>query len=100
MDVLPVAVVQAGPVVFQRDPTLERLAGRVAEAAALGARFILFPEAFVPAYPWGLRFGTRVGGRTEDGRRTFERYWANAIEVPSPTVDENGRPAARSAGAR
>lgn len=98
MDALPVAVVQAAPVVFQRDPTIAKVAGRVAEAAALGARFILFPEAFVPAYPWGLRFGTRVGGRTEDGRRTFQRYWANAIEVPSEHADAIGD-AAAGAGA-
>ncbi|MEN8375445.1 MAG: carbon-nitrogen hydrolase family protein [Gemmatimonadota bacterium] len=97
MESLPVAVVQAAPEVFQRDATLNKVARRIAGAAERGARFVLFPEAFVPAYPWGLRFGTRVGGRTEDGRRTFERYWANAIAVPSEHTEAIGD-AARAAG--
>ncbi len=96
MAALSVAVVQAAPEVFRRDPTLAKAAARVEEAAGLGARFILFPEAFVPAYPWGLRFGTRVGGRTEEGRRTFERYWSNAIAVPSEHTDLLGDAAARA----
>jgi nitrilase len=97
MESLSVAVVQAAPEVFQRDATLNKVARRIADASERGARFVLFPEAFVPAYPWGLRFGTRVGGRTEDGRRTFERYWANAIAVPSEHTDVIGE-AARKAG--
>ena len=96
METFPVAVVQAAPAVFQRDPTIDRVVQRIADAADLGARLILFPEAFVPAYPWGLRFGTRVGGRTEDGRRTFQRYWENAIAVPSAHPERIGEAAARA----
>ncbi|HSM37633.1 MAG TPA: carbon-nitrogen hydrolase family protein [Longimicrobiales bacterium] len=96
MEALSVAVVQTAPEVFQRDATLDVVAARTAEAADLGSRLVLFPEALVPAYPWGLRFGTRVGGRTEDGRRTFERYWANAIEVPSAHTERIGEAASRA----
>ena len=32
----------------------------VRDAAGLGARLVLFPEAFVPAYPRGLHFGAPV----------------------------------------
>jgi nitrilase len=78
--------------------TVEKAARLTAEAAARGARLVLFPEAFVPAYPWGLRFGTVVGGRTLAGRRTFARYWANAIDVPGPATKVLGQ-AAKDAGA-
>src|SRR5512139_2174207 len=90
------AVVQAAPVLFDREATLEKACRLVAEAAAEGARLILFPEAFIPAYPRGLSFGVIVGSRSAAGRLTWERYWANAVEVPSPAVAALGE-AARQA---
>ncbi len=92
------AVVQAAPVIMDREATLEKTCRLIDAAASRGARLILFPEAFIPAYPWGLRFGTRVGGRTSQGRAAWARYWANAVEVPGPGTDAIGE-AARRAGA-
>jgi nitrilase len=77
-----VAVVQAAPVLYDRDATVAKTCALTAEAAAKGARIILFPEAFIPAYPRGLSFGTVVGSRTDAGRRTWQRYWENAVDVP------------------
>lgn len=82
-----VAVVQAAPVLFDREATIEKAGRLVCEAAGQGARLVVFPEAFVPAYPRGLTFGTTVGTRSPQGRRTWERYWANAVEVPSPATE-------------
>lgn len=101
MNVFPqvkVAVVQAAPVLFNREATLEKAHRLTTEAAAQGARLILFPEAFVPAYPRGLGFGTVVGGRSPEGRRTWQRYWANAVDVPGLATEMLGA-AAREAGA-
>ncbi len=93
-----VAVVQASPVVFDRDATVEKAVRLTQEAAAGGARLVLFPEAFIPAYPSGLMFGTAVGGRTPLGRRTWHAYWSNAVDVPGPATEALGK-AARDAGA-
>ncbi len=93
-----VAVVQTSPVVLDGPATVDKVRGLVGEAAAKGAKIILFPEALIPAYPWGLRFGTALGSRTVAGRQTFARYWANAIDVPGPACDAIGE-AAREAGA-
>lgn len=92
------AVVQAAPVLFDRDASIEKARRLTAEAAAQGARLILFPEAFVPAYPRGFTFGTVVGSRSTAGRRLWERYWANSVTVPSPATEALGA-AARAAGA-
>lgn len=91
------AVVQAAPVPFDREATVEKTRRLVADAAAQGAQLVLFPEAFIPAYPRGLGFGTVVGSRSPAGRRTWERCWANAVDVPGPVTVLLGE-AARQAG--
>ncbi len=57
------AVVQAAAVVMDREATVEKTIRLIDQATSQGARLIVFPEAFIPAYPWGIRFGTRIGGR-------------------------------------
>jgi nitrilase len=91
------AVVQAAPVVMNREATVEKACRLVAEAASAGARLVLFPEAFIPAYPRGLTFGTTIGARSAVGRSAWQRYWENAVDVPGPTTEALGS-AAREAG--
>jgi nitrilase len=93
-----VAVVQAAPVLFDREATVEKTCRLTAEAAAQGAQLILLPEAFIPAYPRGLTFGTVVGSRSPQGRDTWQRYYSNAVELPSPATEALGA-AARQAKA-
>jgi len=85
------AVVQAAPVPFDRERTLDKLRQLAADAARRGAKLALFPEAFVSAYPKGLDFGARVGMRTREGREDFRRYFDSAVDVPGPAVDFLGR---------
>ena len=91
-----VAVVQAAPVLFEREKTIQKACDLVADAAGQGAEVVLLPEAFVPAYPRGLSFGTVVGNRTAAGRLLWQRYWDNTIEVPSADTEMLGK-AARDA---
>lgn len=84
---LHVAVIQAAPVLFDREATLLKVRALAREAASQGAQLALFPEAFVPAYPRGLSFGVVVGHRRPEGRRLWERYWANAVDVPGPATE-------------
>ncbi len=88
-----VAVVQASPVVFDRERTLEKLACLANEAARQGAKLVLFPEAFVSAYPRGLDFGAVVGSRTDAGREDFRRYWESSVDVPGPAAEQLSRTA-------
>jgi nitrilase len=81
------AVIQAASTLFDCAATLAKAQRLIAEAAAQGANLILFPEAFIPAYPRGLTFGTVVGHRNPSGRKTWQAYWANAVDVPGPVTD-------------
>lgn len=81
------ACVQATPVLYDLDQTLEKVADLTADAAAKGARLVLFPEAFVSAYPRGSSFGAVVGARSLQGREEFRRYWESSVDVPGPAVD-------------
>ena len=81
------AVVQSAPVVFDLEGTLSKLQQLTQAAARTGAKLVVFPEAFVSAYPKGLDFGARVGLRTPAGRDDFRRYFDSAVDVPGPAVD-------------
>ena len=92
-----VAVVQAAPVVLDREATLDKLERLVAEAADLGARVIVLPEAFVPAYPTSPVFGAVFGGFSDPGAGpVFRRFAENCVEVPSPATERIGRAARRA----
>ncbi len=88
---------QAAPVVFNRERTLDKVEALAADAARRGARLVVFPEAFVSAYPRGLDFGAVVGSRTDEGREDFRRYWESSVDVPGPAVDRLARAARTSA---
>jgi nitrilase len=85
-----VAVVQASPVVFDREATLAKVRRLAQEAAGKSAKLVLFPEAFVSGYPKGLDFGARMGSRTPEGREDFRRYFESAVDVPGPATETMG----------
>jgi predicted amidohydrolase len=95
MTVVRVAAIQAAPVFLDRDATIEKAAGLIAEAAAGGAELAAFPETWIPGYPAWI-FGA-AGWDDGAQKRAFGRLNANAVEVPSPAVDALGR-AAKKAG--
>jgi nitrilase len=88
-----VAVVQAAPILFNLDESVEKACQLIQKCAAEEVNLILFPEAFLPAYPRGLTFGTVVGSRSAAGRRTWLRYWENSVDIPSPATETIGQAA-------
>lgn len=85
-----VAIVQASPILFDKQSALDKIASMTREAAGKGASLVVFPEVFVPGYPRGLSFGARVGSRTTEGRRDWQRYWESAIDVPGADTEMLG----------
>jgi nitrilase len=88
------AVVQAGAVPFDTEACVDKAVRLIAEASALGAKVIVFPEAFIPGYPKGVNYGLVVGARDPAGREEFRLYLEAAIEVPGPETQRLGEAAA------
>ena len=56
-DTCRIAVVQATPVMFDKDGCLEKALRLIDESADHGAELVVFPELFIPGYPYGMTFG-------------------------------------------
>jgi nitrilase len=90
-----VAAVQASPVFLDRAATLEKACGLIAEAGTRGARLVVFPEAFLPSYPfwvWHI-----PAGHSGALRELYTLLVAESVTVPSPVTERLGA-AARAAG--
>ena len=93
-----VAVVQAAGVPFDLEAAIAKVGALTAEAAARGSQLVLFPEAYVGGYPWGLAFGTSVGGRSSAGRAALRTLRTSSMprrHHPAPS----GRSPERRTGA-
>jgi nitrilase len=86
------AAVQAAPVFLDRDATLEKALALVAEAGRGGAQVVVFPEVYLPGYPYW--------NRLENVFRTTGYYTEllrNSVRVPGPETERLAE-AARRAG--
>ena len=66
--------------------TAQAACTRLREAAAKGAKLVVFPEALIGGYPKGASFGAPIGMRKPEGRAAFARYHAAAIDLDGPEV--------------
>jgi len=93
-----VAAIQASPVVrdapnwFDLKSTLEKATSIIAEAGRNGARLIVFPETWIPCYPyWGFDL---------TDMDTYRDLWAaflwNSVEVPSRETEVLGKAAKKA----
>ncbi len=91
-----VAAVQAAPVFLDREATVEKACALIADAARLGAKLIVLPETFVPAYPAWVWFLPLT--RRPDIASLYRTLVEQSVDVPGPVTERLGR-AAREAGA-
>jgi nitrilase len=86
-ETVTVACVQAEPIVLDRERTIDKLADLTAEAAGAGAALIVFPEAFVPAYPSSVWAKALAGWADPKAKAAFALLARNAVEMPGPAAD-------------
>ncbi len=76
--VVKAAAVQAAPVFMDLQATLEKSVTLIEEAASKGCDLIVFPETWLPGYPWYIWLSN-----TMHNMKYFADYHANSIEVGS-----------------
>jgi len=84
MTLTTVAALQMGASPQGTQQTLADILAYESEIKAAGARLVVLPEALLGGYPKGEIFGTRLGYRLPEGRESYARYHAGAIDVPGP----------------
>jgi predicted amidohydrolase len=104
--IVKVAAVQAAPVAFDLNKSIEKISCFTSEAAKNGADLVAFPyvsslprhahsesklicrsEGFLSAYPWRYAFDATIGAREPRGRKWYARYYNSAISLSSPEFD-------------
>jgi nitrilase len=80
--VVRAAAVQIAPDLTSRDKTLEKVLNAIAEAASKGAGLIVFPETFVPWYPYFSFVLPPVLSGAE-----HVRLYQEAVTVPGPVIE-------------
>ncbi|MEE3718802.1 Nit6803 family nitrilase [Tumidithrix elongata RA019] len=76
------AAVQISPVLFSRDRTTEKVLDAIAKAAKEGAQLVVFPETFIPYYPY-FSFVQPPVLMGKEHMRLYEE----AVTVPSAVTD-------------
>ena len=92
-DTLPkftAAAVQAAPVFLDREATIDKACGLIDEAGQAGADLIVFPETWVPGYPFWT--GTAAVFSSD----AYAQLWKNAVEVPSVSTSRLAQAAAKA----
>lgn len=82
-----IAVVQAAPVMFDQNACIQKAIQLTNQAAAQGAELVVFPELFIPGYPYGMTYGFTVGSRTPEGRKDWKSYYDNSILANGAEMD-------------
>ena len=80
-DICRLALVQAEPILFNKDACVDKAINYIEEAAGKGAELIVFPELFIPGYPIGMNFGFSMGKRSPGGRVDWKRYYDASMAV-------------------
>ena len=83
-----VACAQVEPVVFDLDATIGRIDEVAGDAAAKGAKLVLFPEAYIPAYPSNRWARYLAAG--QDATSAYAKLARSSVEIPGPASDRLG----------
>jgi nitrilase len=89
-----IAVVQAAPVVLDREATVSKACELIAKAGRSGARLVVFPEAFIPTYPdWVWRIPP---GQHRVLADIYAELLEQSVEIPGPVTEELSQAARRA----
>lgn len=85
------AAILASSSLHGKDKTVEKIQTLIREAAKQGAQLVVFPETFVPYYPWWIWMALNNPQRLDLYRKLYD----DSIEVPGPEIQRVADEAAR-----
>lgn len=80
--IIKAAAVQISPVLGEAEGTLHKVCEAIAQAAGQGAQIVVFPETFVPYYPYFSFIRPPVASGPE-----HMKLYEHAVVVPGPVTD-------------
>ena len=75
---------------LDREATIDKLAALTTEAAGEGAGLVVFPEAFIPAYPSSIWARALAGWAAPGAKEAFALLARESVEIPGPAADRLG----------
>jgi nitrilase len=94
---LVVGIAQARPAILELERSIEKTCFWIGEAAKRGVRLLVFPEAWIPCYPFWCDGGTFGRWGNGEAKRLHARLVENSLVLRSAQT-ERLRDAARQAG--
>jgi len=85
------AAVQAAPCFLDRTASVAKACRLIEEAADNGASLIVFPEVFIPGYPYWNWCMSPL-----DGSKWFKKLCLSAVDIPSAEIDTIANAARRA----
>jgi nitrilase len=87
-----VAAIQASPVILSKEGCIEKCCKLTEEAAGNGARIVVFPETFIPTYPYWTRDLPDRSGCYD----SYVKLFKNSIKIPSKDTEKLGEVAKKT----
>ncbi|HEY0305155.1 MAG TPA: carbon-nitrogen hydrolase family protein [Longimicrobiales bacterium] len=91
---IKIAAVQAAPVFLDLDRSVDKACRLIQEAADHGAALVVFPESFLPTYPFWVWF--IPPGHTHPLRELYAALHENSITLPGAAISRVANAAARA----
>jgi predicted amidohydrolase len=81
-----VAAAQMASVFLNKAGAVEKAKTVLAEAAARGARLVVFPETWIPTFPWWTMYDSRW--KNPAARKAYRLSYEQSLDIPGPETDE------------
>lgn len=85
---LKIALAQLAPVWLRRTATLDKVKQSIVQAAAAGARLVVFGEALVPGYPFWVEATDGARFNSSLQKELFAHYLSEAVQLEAGHLDE------------
>ncbi|WP_423364598.1 nitrilase-related carbon-nitrogen hydrolase [Mycoplasma sp. P36-A1] len=78
---LRVGIVQATPYLFDVNKTVDKAIKLISKASKNNVELLVFPQSFIPCYPYAINIGSEFGLSTNYGQDNKLKFYKNSISL-------------------